>query len=440
MARSIDSVAVLGGGTMGLGIAGACAQAGCDVLLLDVSKEAAEKSLDRIINGRPPAVDDPAAAERITLGTFDDDLEKIADYDWICEAIVEDLETKRALFDKLEPLRKDGSVVSTNTSGIPLRDITEGKPARLRQDIGVTHFFNPVKIMKLCEVIPGEDTTPEAIGALSAFIGGRLGKGVVNAKDTVNFIGNRIGCFWMLKGLHEARAARQAGLSMEYLDLLMNGPVGLPPTGLYGLIDLIGLDIMDLVGKNLDVNLPKDDAGRAYTSFPPEEQKMLAAGQLGRKTGGGFYKVTKLDDGSKKKETFDLDADGGAGAWREAKSETLLAAHEDMGTLMFNDDAAGKFAWNLMGGTLLYAADLVPQIADDVVNIDRAMRWGFAWQKGPFELLDALGPKKVIARLAAEGQPLPAMLKVLNDAGAESFYKDGKYLGRDGQYHDMPAE
>lgn len=436
MARKIDSVAVLGGGTMGLGIAGACAQQGCDVLLLDVSKEAAEKSLDRIINGRPPAVDDPAAAERITLGTFDADLEKIKDYDWVCEAIIEDLATKRALFEKLEPLRKDGSVVSTNTSGIPLRDITEGMPDRLRQDIGVTHFFNPVKIMKLCEVIPGEDTTPEAIGALSDFIGRRLGKGVVNAKDTVNFIGNRIGCFWMLKGLHEAKAARAEGLSMEYIDLLMNGPVGLPPTGLYGLIDLIGLDIMDLVGKNLDVNLPQDDAGRAYTKFPPEEQKMLEAGQLGRKTGGGFYKVTKLDDGSKKKGTFDLDK----GEWRDAENPALLAAHEEMGTLMFNDDAAGIFAWNLMVGTLLYAADLIPEIADDVVNIDRAMRWGFAWQKGPFEMLDALGPKKVIARLEAEGQMLPAMLHVLNDAGADTFYKDGKYLGRDGQYHDMPGE
>lgn len=436
MARKIDSVAVLGGGTMGLGIAGACAQAGCDVLLLDVSREAAEKSLDRIVNGRPPAVDDPAAAGRIALGTFDDDLEKIAGYDWICEAIVEDLETKRALFDRIEPLRKDGSVVSTNTSGIPLRDITEGKPARLRQDIGVTHFFNPVKIMRLCEVIPGEDTTPEALAALSDFIRARLGKGVVNAKDTVNFIGNRIGCFWMLKGLHEAKAARQAGLSMEYIDLLMNGPVGLPPTGLYGLIDLIGLDIMDLVGKNLDVNLPADDAGRATMFFPPEEQKMLEAGQLGRKTGGGFYKVTKLDDGSKKKETFDLDA----GAWRAAKTETLETAHEDAASLLFAGDAAGAFAWNLMGGTLLYAADLVPQIADDVVNIDRAMRWGFAWRQGPFELLDALGPKKVIARLEAEGKPLPAMLQVLNDAGADTFYKDGQYLGRDGEYHAMPPE
>jgi 3-hydroxyacyl-CoA dehydrogenase len=436
--RRIDAVAVLGGGTMGCGIAGACAQAGCNVLLLDISAEQAEKALDRIVNGRPPAIDDPAAAERIAVGTFDEDLARIADYDWICEAVIEDLATKRALIERLEPLRRDGSVVSTNTSGIPLRDITAGMPARLRRDIAVTHFFNPVKVMRLMELVPDVDTTPDVIEALAEFCGSRLGKGVVHAKDTVNFIGNRIGCFWMLKGLHDAKAARGEGLSMEMVDALMSGPVGLPSTGLYGLIDLIGLDVMDFVARNLDANLPADDRGRAYTSFPPEEQAMLACGQLGRKSGGGFYRMLKTDDGGRRKEVFDLDR----GDWRPAVEVEIDAAHGAAPELVFADDAGGRFAWSLMVGTLCYAADLVPEISDDIVNIDRAMCWGFAWRRGPFELLDEIGPSRVAARLQSDGARVPAMLEVLRDAGGERFYRANgeEFLGRDGAYRPVPGE
>ncbi len=435
MARTLNSVAVLGGGTMGSGIAGACAEAGCRVLLLDVTHDAAQKSMDRIVNGRPPAIDTPEAAERIEFGSFDD-LAKIADYDWICEAVIEDLDTKRALFERLEPLRHDGSVVSTNTSGIPLRSITDGMPERLRRDVTVTHFFNPVKVMKLMELVPDTDTTPDAVDALAEFCGQRLGKGVVHAKDTVNFIGNRIGCYWMLAGLHKARAALDQGLSMEMVDAVMGAPVGLPSTGLYGLIDLIGLDIVDFVGKNLDRNLPADDAGRAYLRFPPAELDMMARGQLGRKTGGGFYKLTKHEDGSRSKETFDLTS----GDWRPAAE--VAPDHADAKSLLFADDVQGRFAWACMGGALVYAAGLVPQISDDIVNVDRAMRWGFAWQKGPFQLLDEIGPSEVITRLEQEAHQIPHMLAILRDAGAESFYRDdGKeFLGTDGRFHPTPAE
>jgi len=434
MERKIESVAVLGGGTMGSGIAGACAQAGCQVLLLDVSYEAAQKALDRIVNGRPPAVDDPESASRITLGSFDD-LGKIKDYDWICEAVIEDLDTKRALFEKLEPLRRDGSVVSTNTSGIPLRAITDGMPGRLRRDVTVTHFFNPVKVMKLMELVPGAETTPDVVDAFTEFCGKRLGKGVVHAKDTVNFIGNRIGCFWMLSGLHKARAALESGLSMEMVDAVMGAPVGLPSTGLYGLIDLIGLDVMEFVARNLQSNLPQDDPGRAYLALPPAEQEMLARGQLGRKSGGGFYKLTKHEDGSRSKETFDLLA----GSWRTA--EEAMPDHGDLRSLVEADDAQGRFAWALMGGTLAYAADLVPEISDDIVNVDRAMRWGFAWKQGPFEMLDALVPAAVITRLEQNHRPVPNMLAILRDAGADCFYRnDGKeFLGTNGKYHPVPA-
>ena len=433
--RKIDSVAVLGGGTMGTGIAGACAQAGCKVLLLDVTIEAAQKALDRIVNGRPPAVDDAKAASRIEIGSFDE-LARIESYDWICEAVIEHLATKRALFGKLERLRKDGSVVSTNTSGIPLHAITEGMSDRLRRDMTVTHFFNPVKIMKLMELVPGVDTTPDVVDAFVEFCGGRLGKGVVHARDTVNFIGNRIGCFWMLSGLHKAHAALEAGLSMEMVDAVMGAPVGLPPTGLYGLIDLVGLDVMDFVAKNLEANLPEGDSGRAWLTLPPAEQAMMARGQIGRKSGGGFYRMTKHEDGSRSKDTFDLLT----GEWRPEADAT--PDHTDLKSLMYADDTQGRFAWALMAGTLAYAAELVPQISGDIVNVDRAMRWGFAWKRGPFQMLDALDPSAVITKLEQNHRPVPNMLGLLRDAGAESFYrKEGKeFLGTDAKYHPVPGE
>ena len=437
MSNQIKSVAVIGGGTMGTGIAGLCAQTDHKVLLLDVSEEAIQKAKDRIINGRPPAVDDPKKAGNITFGTIDNDLALVANYDWICEAVVEDLPTKRALFEKLEPLRRKGSVISTNTSGIPLRDITEGMPDSLKKDIAVTHFFNPVKAMRLLELIPGEQTSPDVMNALSAFIGTQLGKGVVHAKDTVNFIGNRIGCFWMMTGLHYAQEAVDDGIPMEQIDALMSSPMGLPPTGLYGLIDLIGLDVMDLVGKNLAINLPAGDKGLDFIALPGPIHKMLERGQIGRKAGAGFYRMQKLDDGSRKTEIFDL-LDGD---WRPSEKFQLDDAHASLDVLLA-DDAVGEVAWKIMGGTLCYAADLIPEIADDLISIDRAMKWGYAWGRGPFEIIDALGANNVIARIDASGSDMPKMLKVLADAGADSFYRtDGReYMGLDGQYHPTPSE
>jgi 3-hydroxyacyl-CoA dehydrogenase len=437
MAAEINTVAVIGAGTMGAGIAGVCAAAGSDVLLFDVDVERVQAAIGRLTGGRNPAITEEQAA-KICACAIDGDIEQLAVADWICEVIIENLDAKRGLFAKVEAARKDGSIVTSNTSGIPLRDICADMPERFRRDVAVTHFFNPVHIMRLLELVPGEDTQPEAVERLVAYLGGTLGKGVVYAKDTVNFIGNRIGCFWMLAGLHLARDARGQGVSMERVDALMSKPCGLPPTGLYGLIDLIGLDVMDFVGQNLATNLPEGDIGRAYASFPAEVQAMFNNGQLGRKTGGGFYRVSKNDDGSKTKESYDLSTS----SWRLSEEVELSGEHADYTTLLFADDAAGHFAWDLMGATLCYAADLVPEIADDIVNVDRAMRWGFNWAQGPFEMLDGLGVDKVIARLEAEGKPLPKMLSMLRDSGNTSFYRnDGaEFLGTNGQYHPVPTE
>ncbi len=433
--RDINSVTVLGAGTMGSGIAAACAAAGCRTNLLDVSQAMADRGKQNMLAGRAPMLDDPSAADLIATGSFDDSLELANESDWVCEAIVEDLEAKRSLFTRLEAVRKDGSIVTTNTSGIPLQSICAGMPERFQKDIAVTHFFNPVKVMRLLEVVPSQNTTSDVIESLADFARTRLGKGVVYAKDTVNFIGNRIGCFWMLAGLHKGRQARQHGLSVERIDALMSATLGIPSTGLYGLIDLVGLDVMQFVATNLDNNLPADDAGRNYLEFPPEELAMHEAGQLGRKTGGGFYRMLKNDDGSRQKEMYDP-----AGMnWLPTVGATVERNPAD---LMFDSSSEGLFVWNLVSETLCYAADLVPEISDDIVNVDRAMRWGFNWRKGPFELLDALGSDEVKSRLERQGRKIPNMLNVLGKSDHSTFYAESgtRYLAVDGATHLVPEE
>ena len=422
--RKIESVAVLGCGTMGSGIAAISAAAGCRVLMLDMTAEAAEKGA--------AAVEDEHRS-LVETGTFDDGIDRLGDYDWIVEVIVEDLGIKRQLFEKVEAARADGSIVTSNTSGIPLRDIAEGMGERFESDVAITHFFNPPQIMKLFELVPGEDTAPEVIETLASFAADKLGKGVVYAKDTPNFIGNRVGCYYMLSGLHKAKPYLADGMSQETVDAVLSHPVGLPPTGMYGLIDLIGLDVMDLVGKNLAANLAEGDPGLACAAFPETEQKMLERGQLGRKSGGGFSRVNRLEDGTKEKEIFDLTTE----EWRPATEPDLEGVPGDLGEVMFTESQQGAMAWDIFGGGLLYAADLVPEISDDIVNIDRAMRWGFNWAMGPFELLDTIGTGRVIDKLKAEGRELPAMLAVLEASGSDTFYRnDGaEFLGIDGAWH-----
>lgn len=429
MSSNINSIAVLGAGTMGAGIAALAADKDCKVLLLDISDEAAQKGKDSMTSERNPMLSDPSKINNVETGTFENDFELIKNYDWICEVVVEKLDIKRQIFEKIEKYRKDGSIVSSNTSGIPLRDITENMPDRLLEDVCITHFFNPVKVMKLCELIPGEKTKPEILDNLSLFLQDIMNKGVVNAKDTVNFIGNRIGCFLILKGLHQGKKAREVGLIQEEIDGLMSRPIGLPPTGLYGLVDLIGLDVMYSVGKNLAINLPKDDQGLKYVNLPTEEQNMFDSGQLGRKTGGGFYRMQKLDNGEKKKEVFDLSNL----EWRDAKK---ISIDGDL-NMMLEDTEQGNYIWQVMGSSLAYAADLIPEIADDILNIDRAMRWGFAWSKGPFEILDEIGPKNFINKCKENNISIPKMLQILDESENDTFYKDGKYLTKDGNYLDI---
>ena len=417
MTKEIKSVAVLGGGTMGAGIAGLCAERDIKVLILEINQDAVDAAKDRLLNGIPAPIDNPEKMANIETGTFDKDLEKLKNYDWICEAIIENAEAKRELIKRVEEVRSDHTILTSNTSGILLKEISEGMPDRLKKNLAVTHFFNPVKAMKLLEIVPGSDTDPETVEALNLFCSQTLEKGVVIAKDTISFIANRIGCFFMFIGLHKGKEALEKGLSQERVDAILSTPIGLPSTGLYSLYDLIGLDVMEMIGKNFAANLPEGDLGKQYGEFPEAEKEMITNGQFGRKTGGGFFRMTKNDDGSRNKETFDLLTK----AWRPQKKEELDI--NDI-NILFDDSPDGILAWDVYGTTLFYAANLVPIIADDIVSVDRAMQWGFNWSNGPFKAMDKIGPYKIIDKLEKEGIELPYMLKVLKENNSESFYND----------------
>ena len=420
MTKEIKSVAVLGGGTMGAGIAGLCAERDIPVLILEMNDAAIKAAKDRLINGKPAPIDNPEKMSNIDTGTFDNDLDKLKDYDWICESIIENVDAKRKLIKRIEKVRSDTSIVTSNTSGILLKEITEGMPDRLKNDMAVTHFFNPVKSMKLLEIIPGKlDLLKKS--TLIDFCKNKLGKGVVLGKDTHGFIANRIGCFFMFIGLHKGKEALDKGLSQERIDAVLSTPLGLPSTGLYGLYDLIGLDVMEMIGNNFAENLREGDPGKEYGLFPDAEKEMIANGQFGRKTGGGFYRMSKNADGSRNKETYDLISK----AWRPEKKEKLKV--NDI-NILFDDSPEGILAWEVYGATLCYAANLVPEIATQISDIDRAMQWGFNWSKGPFMAMDEIGPEKILDKLRSEKKEYPHMLERLSEQFAGTFYRDDKVL------------
>ena len=428
MVSTIQSIAVLGSGTMGAGIAALCLEKGYKVLLLDISEEAVNKAKSIMLNEKYKMLSDINMIERLETGTFEKDFKNISEYDWICEAVVEKVEIKRSIFKKIEEHRKDGSIVSSNTSGIPLRDIVENMPDRMLKDVCITHFFNPVKVMKLCELVPSIKTDQNVLMNLRMFLENVLEKGVVDAKDTVNFIGNRIGCFWMLKGIHEKGKDIYKNLLIEEIDAVISKPIGIPPTGIFGLIDLIGLDVMYSVGKNLAANLPDDDMGKEYVNLPPNEQLMYENKQLGRKTGGGYYRMI-MNESRKIKEVFDVDKK----EWRNIR---IIEQNYSI-DVIFENSTIGKYIWNVMGDTLLYSCKLVPEISNNILNIDRAMKWGFGWKKGPFEILDEIGPMKFLDKCKERDIKIPKLLDIIQKSENKLFYKNGTYLDLSGKYEKI---
>lgn len=437
MSKSIQKVVVIGSGVMGSQIAAHIANAGVPVLLLDiVPKEGddrnalAKAALERLLKTEPAPFMHPQNAKLIALGNVEDDFEKLKDADWIVEAVVENPKIKSDIYRRIDAVRKPGTIVSSNTSTIPLKVLLEGQSAAFAEDFFITHFFNPVRYMRLLELITGPQTRADSIALIRDFCDRKMGKGVVVCKDTPGFIANRLGTFFMQTAIN---ATLDLGLTVEEADATAGRPMGVPKTGVFGLVDLIGLDLMPLIAKSLLATLPADDGYRAIFRDPPLFQKMIADGYTGRKGKGGFYRIAKTAAG-KTKESINLQT-GDYAPSVSAKLPTLEAAGKNLRALCEAPDKIGQFAWRVLSQTLAYAAALVPQIADDIVSVDAAMRLGYNWKFGPFELIDQLGAGWLATRLAGEGKTVPPLLSAAAD---RSFYRvaDGhlEYLTTQGGY------
>ena len=435
---SVKKVCVIGAGTMGAGIAAQVANAGIPVLLLDIVRDPDDRNavaagaVAKMLKTDPAPFMSKAAAKLVETGNIEDDLAKIADCDWIVEAIVERLDLKHGLYEKIEAHRRPDAAVSSNTSTIPLGQLIEGRSEGFRSHFLITHFFNPPRYMRLLEIVTGAESDTALVERIADFADRTLGKSVVRAKDTPGFIANRIGTFWIQAALN---AAFDLGITVEQADAIAGKPMGVPKTGVFGLVDLVGIDLMPYLQKSLTSTLPADDPYQAIARPAPLIDRMIADGYTGRKGKGGFYRLNR--DAGKRKEAIDLST----GDYRpaiKAPSVSGAAGKGDLAALIALPGDAGAYAWAILGATLSYAASLVPEIADDIVGVDTAMKLGYNWKFGPFELIDKIGAAKLAERLAAEGRPVPALLTL---AGDRSFYRveNGKrqYLGLDGDYHDV---
>ncbi|USG62215.1 3-hydroxyacyl-CoA dehydrogenase NAD-binding domain-containing protein [Sneathiella marina] len=417
MTKEIRKVAVIGAGTMGAGIAGQVANAGVNVLLLDLPSEGAsvnalaERGMDRLRDPASPGLMSDEAGNRIEIGNTRDDFHKLADCDWVAEAIVERLDIKQDLYRRLNETCRDDVIVTSNTSTIPIRLLTEGLPKSFAERFAITHFFNPVRFMRLLELVRGEHTRDDIIKMFDTFCEQRLGKGVVICADTPGFLGNRVGVFAIQCALH---TAFDMGLSPTEADALFSRPMGIPKTGVFGLYDLIGIDLMADVAQSLVNILPAHDAFHKYGNPLPLMTKMIADGQKGNKSGQGFYR-------EKEGERQVLDLESGEYVDFERLDLPLAARAERDGVVeLFNDNSRyGDYTWRVLSQTLCYAASLIPEIGEDPVPIDDAMKLGYNWIHGPFELIDQIGVDRFIDRLELEGSEIPPFLQ---KARGSSFY------------------
>ena len=453
--KRIHRVAILGAGTMGARIAAHFANAGVPSYLLDIvppdadgpaRNKIATTGLEGAKKSKPAAFFEPSLAKLITVGNFEDDLKKLGEVDWIIEAVVENLDIKRSLLQKVNAGRKPGTIITTNTSGLPVSKIAEGFPEDFRRCWFGTHFFNPPRYMRLLELIPTPDTDHALLNAIAWFSDVRLGKGVVYAKDTPNFIANRIGTFSVLNVM---RLMQEMELTIEDVDALTGTPVGWPKSATFRTIDLVGLDILGHVVKNMTgAGTVLDE--RSDLKLPAFYTHMLERKILGDKTKGGFYKKSKGTEGKEERLAID---------WKtleyhprhKPKFAALDMAKnvEETGPRVRmllglegapqKNDKAGAFLWAALSELWTYAANRIPEISDNVVEIDRAMKLGFNWEMGPFELWDAAGVEATVGRMKKEGKPVAANVDKLLASGNKSWYADEKQTRSGRKYFDLAS-
>ncbi len=455
--KRIERVGVIGAGVMGSGIAAHLASAGVDVLLVDIVPRDApaavddnDPSYDHVRHARngiaagglkkakklkPAAFQRKGDMARIQVGNLDDDMAALGACDWVVEAVIERLDIKQSVFARLDAVRSEHTIISSNTSGIPLAKMVEGRSEGFVQHFLVTHFFNPVRYMKLLEIIPGPGTAEAVTQRMADFCRDDLGKGVVFAKDTVNFIANRI-------GVHGMMAALQAWLSDGYrideIDTIFGEPMGRPRSAIFRTADVVGLDTFGHVSRNCYDNLP-DDEERDIFLLPPVVDKLIAQGRTGQKAGAGFYKkvgrkIMVLDPETMEYIAQDKPRFDSVGAARK-----LSDPGARIKTIALAGDRAGKYAWKVLSASLVYAANRLGEIADDVVSIDRAMCWGFNWAIGPFQIWDAIGVQTVADKLTSEGRAVPAVVERLLASGSTSFYGEAGGYTAAGAFETPPA-
>ena len=440
MSYKVQKAAVLGSGVMGSGIAAHLANIGIPTLLLDIAPKEltaeesakgltldskvvknrfASSALEKLLKQKPAPLSAKKNLALITPGNFDDDLEKLKDVDWIIEVIVENLDIKKGLFEKIDAVRKSGTIVSSNTSGVSINAMAEGRSEDFQAHFLGTHFFNPPRYLKLLEVIPATTTKSEVVEFMKTFGEDVLGKGVVIAKDTPNFIANRIGTYGLLVTMQEMIARNY---SVGEVDSVTGPTIGRPKSATFRTLDVVGLDTFAHVAKNVYDKTTGEE--QAVFEESPILNKMIANGWIGAKSGQGFFKKEGKEILELNLSTFEYEP------VKKLKAPSLEMAKQARGlanrvkTLVYANDRVGELLWNIFAPTLIYSAQLTGEIADDIVSIDNAMKWGFGWQQGPFEMWDAIGVEKSVAKMEAEGRVVPAFVKDLLAKGFTSFYSE----------------
>jgi len=442
MSRKIRTAAVIGSGVMGGGIAAILASAGVKTLLLDIvpfdltneqkndpkaKNKIVKAGFDSVLMSKPALLMHAKDAALISIGNLEDDFDKIASCDWIVEVVVENLKVKQDLFKRIEKVRKPGTIVSSNTSGIPLKSMSEGLSKEFRQHFLGTHFFNPVRYMKLLEIISGKETLPEVLEFMSDFGERILGKGIVRAKDTPNFVGNRIGVQGMVKAM---QLMVEDGLTISEVDALFGPAMGRPKTAMFKTSDLVGLDTMGHVAKNT-YDLVVNDEVRESFIIPEFVNRMIEKKLLGKKTKAGFYKTDLTPEWKKIRKVinpatleYEEYEKPNFPCLEEAKKAKTLP--DKINAMVYGEDKGAKFVRKATANGLVYAANRIPEISDTIIDIDNSMKWGYNFEMGPFETWDALGVQKSVERMEKEGFKVPAKVKDMLAAGKASFYKTEK--------------
>ncbi len=429
MSSPIQRVAVIGSGVMGAGIAAHCANAGCEVLLLDIVKEGGDRSaiakaaVQQMAKSNPEMLMHKGNAKLISAGNIEDDLDKLSEVDWVIEVIVENLDIKTSLYASMSEHIGPDTIVSSNTSTLPRSELVEGMSSEMTSRFLITHFFNPPRYLPLLEIITSPEVDDSVTERLCSFADERLGKRVIMCNDTPGFVGNRLGVYFIQRAF---KATIDHGFTVEQADAMLGRPLGIPKTAVFGLMDLVGIDLSVHVIESLVSHLPEDDPFHDIVGTGEDIiQKMIADGYTGRKGKGGFYRLNK-EGGMRVKEARDLTTGEYAPADRKAAFPSARMGKQGLGPLMGYPDEGAAFVSDILLDSLAYAAYLVPDVTDDVHSIDSAMKAGFNWKRGPFEMMDSIGAASMVERLEASGRSVPNFLRTAADNGGFYSIEDGE--------------